>query len=49
MTFGDTVNENVQESLIHKAVWQSCINTSGHATITKLSEEMYRTIQRIPL
>ena len=30
---GNTVNENVQESLIHKAVWQSCLTASGHATI----------------
>ena len=33
MTFGDTVNENVQESLIHKAVQQSCLVASGHASI----------------
>ena len=32
MTFVDTVNENVQESLIHKAVRQSCLVASGHAT-----------------
>ena len=32
MTFGDTVNENVQESLIHKSVQQSYLKTSGHAT-----------------
>ena len=30
MSFVDTVNENVQESLIHKAVWQSCLVASGH-------------------
>ena len=33
MTFVDTVNENVQESLIHKAVRQSCLVASGHANM----------------
>ena len=35
MTFVDTVNENVQESLIHKAVQQSCLVASGHAIIVE--------------
>ena len=36
MTFGDTVNENVQESQIHKAVWQNCLIASGHASTSEL-------------